>query len=66
LHENKPLMRLKRSAPDAKCHRELRLSPAGIPILCTRGAVFQMEGVDLCQEHLQEAMWVAETKRQPE
>jgi hypothetical protein len=66
LDENKPLARLKRSAPATKCRRELRLSPAVIPVLCTRGAVFKLVGVDLCKEHLQEAMRVAETKRRPE
>ncbi len=60
----KPIVRLKRSTPKAKCRRELRLSRAGIPVLCGREAVFQIGGVDLCQEHVQEAMRGAET-RQP-
>jgi hypothetical protein len=61
LSQNRPLARMKRSEPGAKCRRRLGLSPAGIPVLCARDAVFQMDGVDLCQDHLQEAMRVAET-----
>lgn len=60
-----PIARMRRSAPEAKCRRELRLNPAGIPVLCGRDAVFQMEGVDLCEEHVREAMRVAETRQRP-
>lgn len=63
MSESKPIARIKKAEPGAKCRRELRLSPAGIPVMCTRDAIFQLEGVNLCQEHLQEAMRVAEAKR---
>ena len=66
MEEAKPIARLKRSVPEAKCRRELRLTPAGIPVLCGRGAVYQIGGVDLCQEHVQEAMRAAESKRSPD
>lgn len=62
MDKTKPVARLKRSAPEAKCRRELRLNPAGIPVLCGREAVFQVQSVDLCQKHSQEAMRAAEAK----
>jgi hypothetical protein len=57
---SRPVTRLKRPAPQAKCRRQLRLNPAGIPVLCRRNAALQLGGVDLCQEHAWEAMQAAE------
>lgn len=39
------------------CKRELRLDPAGKPVLCGRPGVARfVDGLPLCKKHLQEAM----------
>jgi len=47
---------------DTKCNREVRLSPAGVPVYCTSKAVMSINGVALCQKHAQEAMAIIGVK----
>jgi DNA-binding phage protein len=49
-------------AKDTKCNREVRLSPAGVPIYCTSKAVMAINGMALCQKHAQEAMAIIGVK----
>jgi hypothetical protein len=46
---------------DTKCQREVRLSPAGVPVYCTSKAVMSLNGLPLCAVHAKEAQSVLES-----